>query len=583
LIWSRYTPINHGPFIAKYAIFGTGFWIFMVYSYVQVLVGIFFVIQAIVLSGRLYRWQATATLAIVLLAWLMSALSYVIDIRPLPGLELTPIALSVTVPIIAWSLYHLQRRDILPVAHDLVIEGMLDGVMVLDSQNRIIDINAAAEHITGHPRFKAIGLPVGEVWPEWLGQLERINAGTLSEMTVEQIGKRRTYDVRLSPLIDWHGQLVSQVIVLRDITERKRAEEETLRRKITEFGSFMNNIPDLAWVSDAESRFIAVNKAFANAVGMKPEFLINNTCEVCFGKEEGKKFRADDQKVMENREQVILEEKIMDSQKKEVWLETIKSPMFDGSGKVTGTVGIARDITERKQAREALQESEKKLRLLSSHLLSAQEIERKRISKELHDELGQDLIGLRLRLGAIRRKLKEDQIAFISECQSIQNDVDQIIENVRRLSKDLGPYTLEHLGLWEALRYLTGDFAKYCNVKNSFDILNGDKGLPQRTQLSIFRVFQEALTNIQKHAHASNVLIEISEKDDSFSFLIEDDGKGFDLTKVMEKNTIEKGQGLVIMEERIRMSGGTFDIWSQDDKGTRISFTVPVSIQGKKI
>jgi len=134
--------------------------------------------------------------------------------------------------------------------------------------------------------------------------------------------------------------------------------EEELKRKITELNSFINNVPAMAWLKDAESRFIAVNREFGEAVGMNPESLINQTCEVCFGKEEAKKFREDDQKVMKSTKRVIIEEKITDSQKNEIWLETIKSPIFDESGKVLGTVGIARDITEHKQAEEGLRESQ---------------------------------------------------------------------------------------------------------------------------------------------------------------------------------------------------------------------------------
>jgi PAS domain S-box-containing protein len=507
--------------------------------------------------------------------------------------------------------------------------------------------------------------------------------------------------VGVSPLTNWHGQLLSQVIVLRDITEIKRAQKEVLERKKTEINTFIDNIPDLAWIKDSESRFIAVNRAFADVAGMNPEFLLNHTCEVCFGEERGKKFREDDLKVMESRRRSTIEEKIVDSQNREIWLETIKSPMFDRSGNIIGTVGIARnitdrkemeealrksedkyraifettgtataivdedttielvnseveklsgyakeeiegkkswtefvvkedlerlkeyhrlrridpnsaprnyefrvldkqgnirdafitvdlipgtkktvisllDITDRKRVNEVLKESEEKLRLFSSHLISAQEIERKKISKELHDELGQALIALKLRLGSIHRKLGEEQIAFIDECESIQKDVNQIIENARRLSRDLGPYTLEHLGLWSALRWLTEDFSKYYHVETSFDILDSDRPLPPEAQLNIFRTFQEAFTNIKKHAHAAQVLITISEKDGSLSFLIEDDGKGFDFIQEKGRDGIEKGLGMAIMEERIRMLGGTFDIWSQKGKGTKISFTIPV-------
>jgi PAS domain S-box-containing protein len=147
----------------------------------------------------------------------------------------------------------------------------------------------------------------------------------------------------------------------QEIVDRQHAEAE-LKLKIAELNSFINNVPAMAWLKDTESRFIAVNSEFAEAVGMNPESLINHTCEVCFGKEEAKKFREDDQKVMKSTRRVIIEEKITDSQKNEIWLETIKSPIFDESGKVLGTVGIARDITKRKQTQEALRESEKRFR-----------------------------------------------------------------------------------------------------------------------------------------------------------------------------------------------------------------------------
>ena len=113
----------------------------------------------------------------------------------------------------------------------------------------------------------------------------------------------------------------------------------------------------MAWLKDADSRFIAVNKAFCEAVKMDPESLINETCEVCFGKEEARKFRENDQKVMKSRRQKIIEEKIIDSQKNDVWLETIKSPIINESGKVVGTVGIARNITDRKRLEEEMRDS----------------------------------------------------------------------------------------------------------------------------------------------------------------------------------------------------------------------------------
>jgi nitrate/nitrite-specific signal transduction histidine kinase len=120
-------------------------------------------------------------------------------------------------------------------------------------------------------------------------------------------------------------------------------------------------------------------------------------------------------------------------------------------------------------------------------------------------------------------------------------------------------------------------FTKYYHVETSFDILDSDSPLPPRPN----SIYSESFKRLCKHTACSrHVLIAISEKNGSLSFLIEDDGKGFDLTQEKIRKGTEKGLGLAIMEERIRMLGGTFDIWSQEGKGTKISFTVPVSMEG---
>ena len=241
---------------------------------------------------------------------------------------------------------------------------------------------------------------------------------------------------------------------------------------------------------------------------------------------------------------------------------------------------LEQKMEEHRQAVEALRESEKQLRYLSSQLLTAQETERKRISMELHDELGQALIALKLRLASVQRKLRKDQKALYDEYEYAQKDIEQIIENVRRLSRDLSPHILENLGLSAALRWLVEDFAKYQKIEASIDIPDINNFFSEKSQIIIYRIFQEALTNIQKHAQATHMSAIISKKDDTISFLIEDNGKGFDVEQVMMRNPAEKGLGLATMEERVRMLGVPLDIRSQEGRGTRLSFAIPVSKEG---
>lgn len=241
---------------------------------------------------------------------------------------------------------------------------------------------------------------------------------------------------------------------------------------------------------------------------------------------------------------------------------------------------VARDISERKQAERALRESEKKLRLLSSYLLTAQETERRRISLELHDELGQALMVLKLQLKSMEKKLRKDQIALKEECEQTLQYINQTIDNVRRISRDLSPYILEDLGLSAALRWLVGDFTKHYNIESSVDIPELNALFPRETQMIIYRIFQEALTNIGKCADATHLLIAIKKQSDNVSFLVEDNGNGFDVEKVFTKDGTVKGMGLTAMDERVRMSGGCLDLWSQKGKGTRLSFSIPTNKRG---
>jgi PAS domain S-box-containing protein len=234
---------------------------------------------------------------------------------------------------------------------------------------------------------------------------------------------------------------------------------------------------------------------------------------------------------------------------------------------------IIRNISERKRSEDALRESEKNLRYLSFQLLTSQETERKRIAVELHDGLGQALMVSKMRLRAIERSVPAGEAK--KECGDLLKYLDEVIENVRRLSHDLMPSALEDLGLQAALLHFLDEFAKYTGIRLSTDLDDIQALFSPEKQLIIYRIFQESLNNITKHAHATKVSLAMKREPGGVSFRLEDNGEGFDVQKVLASDSRKRGLGLATLEERVRMMGGSLQMWSQIGIGTRISFFIP--------
>jgi signal transduction histidine kinase/CheY-like chemotaxis protein len=233
-------------------------------------------------------------------------------------------------------------------------------------------------------------------------------------------------------------------------------------------------------------------------------------------------------------------------------------------------------ITERKKAEEALRQSEENLRFMASQLLHAQERERLRIAHELHDDLGQSLLLLKLQLSIMCRSLPPEPQKPQQECAAAIENVQEIIDSVRRLSHDLIPPTLEEIGLESAINDLLEEFCRHQGVNCSFNIDDIKGLLPSDTELIIYRILQESLTNIGKHAQATRVSISLKRKGQQVYLSVRDNGVGFEVERILARRGRKRGLGLASMEERARMMGGTFQIWSAPDMGTKIQVTVPL-------
>jgi signal transduction histidine kinase len=240
------------------------------------------------------------------------------------------------------------------------------------------------------------------------------------------------------------------------------------------------------------------------------------------------------------------------------------------AGGTASLLEIYRD-TLPQQLAQKVNESEQTLRALSFSILSAQEMERRRISKELHDVLGQALTVMKLRLGLIKRGLLESQQQLKAECDATMLYIDQVIENTRRMSRELSPSILEGLGLTAALKRLVEEFARTRKLEARLDLERVDDLIVENARIVIYRIFQEILTNVEKHAAATKISVGIRRSASRVEFRVEDDGKGFDCARAFESG---KGLGLATMKELVAMLGGTLQVESRPGRGTAVSFSV---------
>ncbi len=202
---------------------------------------------------------------------------------------------------------------------------------------------------------------------------------------------------------------------------------------------------------------------------------------------------------------------------------------------------------------------------------------------ELHDELGQSLTVMKLQIRAIEGALRQDEHPEVKQsCHDLRQYVDGVIENVRRLSRDLSPSILEDLGLHSALKYLLEGVGKHLTIKPFMEVEDLNSLYPAEAQIIIYRIFQECLNNIAKHAGACQVSVGVRREGDAVCFIMEDNGAGFEMNQVLDRAASERGLGLAALNERARMLGGSCQISSRPGVGTKVTCTIPLCQEIKK-
>ena len=228
---------------------------------------------------------------------------------------------------------------------------------------------------------------------------------------------------------------------------------------------------------------------------------------------------------------------------------------------------------------EEIMHHQAELKKMSAQILEAQEIERKRISIELHDEMGQALTGISINLAVIEKELADNTDLIIKDrIAETRMLADQCSDQIRDLSFNLRPSILDDLGLEPTLRWYIGGYSKRMNIQVDFEAQDCEDLQNSEAKILLYRIVQEGLNNVAKHAEARKIYVHLSSNETTIKLIVEDEGKGFDAHIRAPAQSVESGLGLIGIRERVAFINGTFNIHSVPGRGTRLEVEIPKRI-----
>ena len=461
-----------------------------------------------------------------------------------------------------------------------VLDSLPVGVILLDRAGDIVLHNPAAGRIwgriivAGSERWikskgyrHTTGQPIGP--KEWASHQALDEGRTIRDELVDIEtfdGRRKTIENFATPIRDSAGTVTGAVIVNQDVTERVRAEEGL--RKLEQLLVDAEKLGQTgSWEQDLIGGQIVNSEA---------------NLRLFFGDDHGKGARLEDYMeavhpddrslVQSRRGQLIDDAGSGDIEYRVVWPDGSVHWIFgratvvrDAAGTPIRVYGTNADITERKRAEEELARRTRQLEALSRRLIEAQEAERRAVARELHDDFGQVLTALRLNLE--HQGHDAENIAL----------VDGAIARMRELATDLRPPLLDELGLTASLRWYVEREARRAGLVERLRFALLSTRPPAAVETTCFRVAQEALTNVIRHAQAHSVEVELGPADGRLQLVVRDDGRGFDVAAARRRAMHGGSQGLLSMQERVALVGGELEIESAPRAGTTIRARLPVT------
>jgi PAS domain S-box-containing protein len=453
-----------------------------------------------------------------------------------------------------------------------IVESSSDCIKILDLEGKLLYMSANGQKLLEiadvQPYMNSSwinlwGEEAKDLATEAVARAVRGEVGSFQAVGRTARGTVKSWDTVISPIRGARGQIDRLLAVSRDISER-RALEENLRLSEREFLNLVENSPDVICRLDHELRFIYISPRREQKMGVPLEPFIGRTpSEISLDGFDSQGFEASCREALAKGKTVV---RVFAYQTKTYSTRII--PEFSPDGSVESVMTISEDVSERIQA-------EKELLDLTTRLLNSQDQERRRIARELHDGTAQNLFGISINLAKLMRLNAQDVEAqrLIDESQSLG---DQALEEIRTLSYLLHPPLLDDAGLVSALRWYVEGFNQRSGI--FVDVIAQPIGrLPAEVEMTLFRVVQEALSNVRRHSGSETASIRLERRSSEVVLEICDHGHGLPARRLSDDpdELIATGVGIPGMRQRLRQLGGSLDIGS-NGAGTRISAVVPL-------
>lgn len=457
------------------------------------------------------------------------------------------------------------------------------GYLTLDETGNVLEINLTGATLLGLDRSEIIGKPLtsrlagseAHAFFHHLRQTFKSSGNVVAEMRLLSRDSGPVY-VRLESAFV-PGEAHACLTVMTNITEQKRLALE-LRLTLSEQEALLATIPAIVFFMDMSLRYMTVSQVFAGFLGRPVADVIGKTDFELFPHELAEEFQGVNREVLASGSlRSGLERQLADVNGNMVYVSTVLAPFHDNENRIAGLVGVGIDVSQIKKSASVNQELMQQNRMLTQNLFSVQESERRRLARELHDELGQWLTAIHAEAQAIENMLDEGN-KMEESVLAINNSASKMHTVIRDMLSQLRPALLDELGLADSLRELVDQWKKHHPGVASELVLEGNlNGLSENVNITIYRIIQEALSNASNYADPGQVSVRVMREtgatpdDGIVSLCVEDNGKGFD------PEHTSKGLGLLGMRERAIAAGGEFSLRSNPGQGARIEVRLPLN------